>query len=103
MTEHYGIELTAKAEKDLDDLKQHRDRAVREILRLETNPAAGHLLKGSLRGARALEFTLKGGGAYRAVYVVIDNERICIIFLVGPHENIYKLAERRYAALLKRL
>jgi mRNA-degrading endonuclease RelE of RelBE toxin-antitoxin system len=50
-----------------------------------------------------LEFNLKGGGAYRAVYTIVDNKRICIIFVVGAHENTYKMAERRYAALLKSL
>jgi mRNA-degrading endonuclease RelE of RelBE toxin-antitoxin system len=90
-----------KAEKDLDDLKQHRDQAVREILKLESNPSLGHSLSGSLRGARALEFNLKGGGAYRAVYTVVEDGRICVVFIVGPHENIYKKAERRWSAVKK--
>jgi hypothetical protein len=46
-----------------------------------------------------LEFSLRGGGAYRAVYVVLEEERLCLVFLVGPHENIYDRAERRVAAL----
>jgi mRNA-degrading endonuclease RelE of RelBE toxin-antitoxin system len=77
MTDRYGIELTRRAEKDLDSFRQDRDRVVHEIQTLRTNPHAGHALK----------------GAYR----------VCIIFVVGSHENIYKLAERRYAALLKSL
>jgi mRNA-degrading endonuclease RelE of RelBE toxin-antitoxin system len=103
MSDRHGIELTRQAAKDLDDLKHDRDRAVRELERLRDDPHAGHTLRGSLRGARALEFSLKGGGAYRAVYTVLDAERVCIIFVVGPHENIYKLAERRWAALQKTL
>ena len=103
MTDRYGIELTRRAEKDLDSFRQDRDRVVHEIQTLRANPLAGHPLNGTLRGARALEFNLKGGGAYRAVYTVIDNERVCIVFVVGPHENIYREAERRYAALLKSL
>jgi len=103
MTDRYGIELTRRAEKDLDSFRQDRDRVIHEIQTLRANPLAGHALKGTLRGARALEFNLKGGGAYRAVYTVIDNERVCIVFVVGPHENIYREAERRYAALLKSL
>ncbi|MBA2467926.1 MAG: type II toxin-antitoxin system RelE/ParE family toxin [Chloroflexia bacterium] len=101
MSDRYGIELTRRAEKDLNAFKQDRDRVVREIQTLKANPLAGHALKGTLRGARALEFNLKGGGAYRAVYTIVDNERVCIVFVVGSHENIYKVAERRYAALLK--
>ncbi len=63
----------------------------------------GHVLQGSLRGVRALEFNRKGGGAYRALYTVVDRDRVCVVFLVGPHENIYKTAKRRWAALRKRL
>ena len=101
MTDRYGIELTRRAEKDLDSFRQDCDRVVHEIQTLRANPLAGHALNGTLRGARALEFNLKGGGAYRAVYTIVDNERLCIIFMVGSHENIYRIAERRYAALLK--
>lgn len=103
MTDRYAIILTRNAEKDLDRLKHDRDRATRELLRLELDPYAGHSLTGGLRGARSLEFSLRGGGAYRAVYTVVDSNRICIIFVVGPHENIYRLAERRYAAVRKSL
>lgn len=101
MSDRHRIELTRRAEKDLDNLKQDRDRVVREIQILKEHPLAGHALKGALRGARALEFNLKGGGAYRAVYTIVDNNRVCIVFVVGSHENIYRVAERRYAALLK--
>jgi mRNA-degrading endonuclease RelE of RelBE toxin-antitoxin system len=89
--------------KDLKALKQHEAQALREILRLEENPELGHALQGSLRGTRALEFTLKGSGAYRAVYTIIDQERVCIVFLVGPHENIDERAERRWAAIKRGL
>lgn len=101
-SERYELVVLPKAVKDLAKLRQNREQAFREIRRLETNPLAGHALKGNLRGARSLEFNLKGGGAYRAVYVVVDDQRICIVVLVGPHENIYKEAERRYRALQKR-
>lgn len=96
----FELELTRDAEKDLDRLKGFRDRATRVLLQLEQNPFAGHALSGSLRGARSLEFSLPGG-AYRAVYVVFDAERVCLVFIVGLHENIYKKAERRYQALLR--
>jgi len=101
MSDRFDIEFTNNAKKDIKDIRHDRDRALREILRLRDNPNAGHALRGSLRGARFLEFSLKGGGAWRAVYTVLDDKRLCIIFVVGPHENIYRLAERRYAALLK--
>lgn len=101
-SERYEVDILPNAAKDLDKLRQDRERAVQEIVRLETNPLAGHPLKGSLRGTRSLEFNLKGGGAYRAVYFVVNRERICIVFIVRSHENIYKEAERRYRALRKR-
>lgn len=103
MSDRYGIELTRNAEKDLDGLRHDRERAVHELERLQGDPYAGHALRGSLKGARSLEFSLRGGGAYRAVYTIVDDKRLCIIFVVGAHENIYRLAERRYAALLKSL
>lgn len=97
--ERFEVELTADAEKDLKRLRPWTDQATRAILRLEDDPYRGHPLTGSLRGVRSLEFTLKGSGAYRAVYVVLDDDRVCLVFLVGPHENIYDKAERRVAAL----
>jgi hypothetical protein len=33
------------------------------------------------------------------VYAVIDDEAVCLIIIVGPHENIYEAAERRVDAL----
>ena len=71
---------------------------MRAIRALEDDPLRGHPLTGSLKGARSLDFSLKGG-AYRAVYSVLDAERTCLVFIVGPHENIYQKAERRAAAL----
>jgi mRNA-degrading endonuclease RelE of RelBE toxin-antitoxin system len=103
MSDRFEVEFTSNAKKDVKDLRHDRERALREILRLQDDPQAGHTLRGSLRGARSLEFSLKGGGAYRAVYTIVDLRRVCIIFVVGPHENIYKVAERRYAALTKSL
>lgn len=100
-TDRYEVDILPRAEKDLKALKPHTAQATREILKLEESPRLGHALSGSLKGARALEFNLKGGGAYRAVYTVIDERRICVVFLVGPHENIYKVAERRWAAVQK--
>jgi mRNA-degrading endonuclease RelE of RelBE toxin-antitoxin system len=102
-TEHYDVEILPRAEKDLKALKQHRAQAVREILKLEANPRLGHTLTGSLRGTRSLEFNLKGGGAYRAVYTVLDDDRVCIVFLVKSHENVYEEGERRWEAVKKSL
>ncbi len=47
-----------------------------------------------------MEFSLPGG-AFRAAYIVREAEKVCLVFLVGPHENFYEKAERRYRALKK--
>lgn len=100
-TKPFAVELIRDAEKDLKRLRPWTDQAARQLLRLEEDPLAGHPLTGVLRGTRSLEFNLKGGGAYRAVYVVLDGRRVCVVLIVGPHENIYQKAERRYRAWLK--
>ncbi len=87
-SEPFVVELTEQAEKDLQRLRPWTARAVRVLARLETEPYRGHALSGALRGARSLEFSLQGSGVFRAVYVVIEAERTCLVVIVGPHENI---------------
>lgn len=96
------VRFTRAARKDLKSLRHDVQGVVRQIARLQEDPLAGHQLKGSLAGARSLDFTLRGGGAYRAVYV-LHRETVCIVFIIGPHENIYKKAESRLAALRQTL
>ncbi len=95
----YRVELTDGAKKDLKKLRQHREQIGEALGRLEENPLAGHTLRGTLYGLRSLEFTVKGSGAFRAVYGVLDTEAICLVVIVGPHENVYDRAERRVEAL----
>jgi hypothetical protein len=33
--------------------------------------------------------------------VVLETEKVCVVFQVGPHEGFYAKAARRYAALKK--
>ena len=101
VSDHFEVDLTRHAEKDLKSLRTWLPDILRNLARLENDPEAGHLLKGSLRGCRSLEFNLKGSGAYRAVYVVEPGERRCIVFMIGPDENIYREAERWVDALRK--
>ncbi|GFP33136.1 mRNA interferase RelE/StbE [Candidatus Hakubella thermalkaliphila] len=102
MDSPFEVHLTRNAEKDLLGLRDLTERATNEILALKQNPHKGHPLKGSLRGARALDFSLKGV-AYRAAHVVLESERVCLVFMVGPHEGSYEKAERRVKALRQRL
>lgn len=99
----YDVELTRNAEKDLDCLIPCRERVVRELLRLEGDPFLGHTVSGSLRQARSLGFSLPERGACRAVNVIDDDETVCVVFIVGPHEDIYANAQSRYEALLRQL
>ena len=98
-TERFTVELTRDAAKDLKRLRSWAEQATLAILKLEGDPYLGHPLSGSLKGTRSLEFSLKGSSVYRAVYVLADGNRVCLVFIVGPHENISMKAERRVAAL----
>jgi mRNA-degrading endonuclease RelE of RelBE toxin-antitoxin system len=56
----FDVQLTREAEKDLKRLQAHTGRVTRAILKLEDDPFLGHPLTGSLKGTRALEFSLPG-------------------------------------------
>lgn len=95
----YRIELTSRAQKDLKKLRHDLKNALAQIAVLEDDPLRGEPLKGTLREARSLHFSLKGGGQYRAVYVILDDHTVCLVFLVASRENIYDEAERRIRSL----
>jgi len=104
------VKLTRRAKKDVLDLKRWTERITRTLAGLENTPDLGHSLQGTLKGARALEFSLPGG-QYRAAYVIRENvsndedpkqtHTVCLVFMVGPHENFYREAERRLKGLRK--
>jgi hypothetical protein len=77
-----------------------RHKAAQKIVELEDESYKGHTLEGSLKGGCSLEFSLPGV-AYRAAYIVLEGERVCLVFIVCPHENFYEKAERRYHGLRK--
>ncbi|RZD18762.1 MAG: hypothetical protein EVG15_04040 [Candidatus Acididesulfobacter diazotrophicus] len=90
----YDVLFTANAEKDLLSLKKLKESALDKIMDLKQNPLKGHMLKGSLNGVRALKFSIKGV-AYRAAYIVIEEDRVCLVFMIGPHEGFYEKAQGR--------
>lgn len=94
----FELHLTRNAQKDLIGLRGLAEKAASELQALKQDPYKGHPLKGSLRGVRSLEFSLKGV-AYRAAYVVLEEEKVCLVFMGGPHEGFYEKAERRARAL----
>ena len=95
----WEVRLTRRAQKDMKTLRNDLEQALRCIAVLETDPLRGDVLKGTLREARSLHFALKGGGQYRAIYVILDDRSICLVFLIAPRENIYDEAKRRLSAL----
>jgi mRNA-degrading endonuclease RelE of RelBE toxin-antitoxin system len=101
-TKRHTVELVREAEKDLKRLRPWTDHVVQQLLVLEEDPFAGHPLTGVLRGCRSLEISLQGGGEHRAVYTIVEDDLVCVILIVGPHQSIYERAERRYRAWLKR-
>lgn len=96
-----GVVFTREAEKELANLRPWSEDVLEVVMRLRDDPTLGHLLTGTLRGMRSLEFTVKGSGAYRAIYTILDDGQLCLVVLIGPHENVYKKAERRVSALRK--
>ena len=98
MVSKFSVHITRTVEDDLKDLEPYQEQVIRELLVLERDPFKGHALKGTLWGLRSLEFSLPGG-ACRAVYAVKKKERVCLIVIVGYHENFYRRAERRIKAL----
>ena len=99
----YTVEFTRLARKDLEALKSKNaaahDEAVKVLAALEDDSQAGHTLTGSLKGCRSLDFSVKGSGQYRAVYIEVDKDRVCVVFIVATHENIYREASKRVAAV----
>ena len=98
---NFELHLTKSAEKDLKKLRVLAEEAVREILALKQNPYLGHQLKGSLLGVRALESSLEGV-AYRAAYIVQEDDKTCLVFMIGSHEGFYQKAVRRAKTLKSR-
>ena len=96
------VELTKAAERDLKALWKISEEVIEHLRILKNNPNKGHPLSGSLQGVRSLEFSLKGSGQYRAAYFYIIKDHKVTIFMVGPHENFYKQAQKR-AGLVKDL
>ena len=98
-TRQCRVDLTREAEKDIKRLRPHSDKVTRAIAKLEGDPFLGHTLSESFKGAHSLAFSLPGSGAYRAVYFLLDDSSVCLVVIVGPHENIYDRAQRRVDAL----
>lgn len=95
----FQVELLSAAQRDLKALETIRAEIVDALLELENEPNKGHELTQNLRDINSLEFTIKGSGQYRAAYIIQEDERLCTIIAIGPHENFYDLVARRIPQL----
>jgi hypothetical protein len=97
--EAFRVKLTRAALKDLKSYKGDAASVKARLDALKSDPMAGHALTGSLAGVRPLSFSLRGSGQHRALCVFRESTGHSIIFLIGPHENIYDRGERRFRLL----
>lgn len=95
----FQVALTRAALKDLKSYRGDAAIVKARIELLKTDPLAGHILTGSLVGVRSLSFSLRGSGQHRALYVFRELTCKSVVFLIGPHENIYDRGERRFKLL----
>lgn len=88
----YGVELSPAAQRDLKAKKcrDHLGEIVEQLQILRGDPFIGKPLKGSLYGARALKLNLSGRGGWRAVYYVVVEDGVCVVFGVDTRENFYQ-------------
>ncbi len=100
--QRWDVQLGKGVEKDLKSFRSVQGDLLRKLAVLERNPDAGEELSGNLRGAWSLKFSLRGTGECRAAYIKLLDNRICLLFLVGPRENFYREAHRRFEALQRR-
>ena len=92
--ELFSVVITDAAKKRLRRHKHSEAQLLRAILELRSDPSAGHELAGRLRGYRSLKIFVKGGGEYRAIYRVDEEESSVIVHWIGTRENVYDEAER---------
>ena len=69
------------ARKDLRPFRHVLNDLEAKIAVLATRPDAGEELDGTLKGVRALKFSLKGIGECRVAYFNLATDRICVLFL----------------------
>lgn len=101
----WDVHIISQAEKDIQKLKLEKEdfqKLMGEIAKLHGNPRLGGVLEGKLKEARSLTIRLKQRREYRAAYVILPEEKACIVFIVGPRERFYEKANRRALALGRR-
>jgi hypothetical protein len=97
--DNYRVGLTQAALKDLKSYRGDAPTVKSRLDILKSDPLAGHALAGGLSSVRSLAFSLRGSGQHRALYVYRELSGKSIVFLIGPHENVYDRGERRFKLL----
>ncbi len=83
-------------------LEKLQDRAIIRRLetaarRLQERPERGKLLQGyERRGLRSYRVGTPGG-EYRILYQIRLRERVILVILIGPREEVYKLLKQRHS------
>jgi len=100
----YSVELLKTAEDDLDNLKHKRDEAVEKLRELEKNPKekASTLSGHDLQPLYCYSFNLKGSGSYRAIFDLLEEDKVCLLLVIGPRENFYPKARKKIKDLKKK-
>ncbi len=81
----YEVSFEKPAENFLKKLdKTTRERIIKKIDELKTNPRKCKFLIGNLAGLRCLRI-----GDYRAIYTVIENKLIVVVLNVRHRKNVY--------------
>ncbi|WP_420621399.1 type II toxin-antitoxin system RelE family toxin [Candidatus Poriferisodalis sp.] len=83
---HYSIRIKRSAERELARIpRPQRQRIVAAIDQLATQPLAGSLLKGGLRGLRRIRI-----GDHRVVYELLDTELVVLAVRVAHRREAYR-------------
>jgi mRNA-degrading endonuclease RelE of RelBE toxin-antitoxin system len=98
---NYSVEIIHLVKDDLKRLENQKEAAVNQIISLENDPIKkSKSLSGTLKGLRSFKFTL-ANGQYRAIFKIIEDNKVCLIIIVGSRQNIYLEAKRRVEFLKK--
>ncbi|SIR60464.1 type II toxin-antitoxin system RelE family toxin [Halanaerobium kushneri] len=97
----YSIEIIKSVKDDLKSLKHQKEKAIKKIITLENNPIEkSKSLSGTLKGLRSFNFSLNDG-QYRAIFKILEDNKICLMIIIGSRQNIYLEAKRRVKILKK--
>lgn len=82
----FQISLSAKAQKQLNDLeKQEKDKVIKQLVFLTSNPFLGKKLKGEFEGYYSVR-----AWPYRIVYKIQKQELIVWIIRIEHRQGVYK-------------